>query len=423
MKPKTKLQHRVAVLSTGLQPITAHQRDYAVRHCFVHLAFLRKSGEAVCLECGNRWKVSSKGNVVCPHCGSKVKLQATKKLVYSDAAYFMVMTTESEFQVLRYFFCEQECRAGRQASYRTDEVCQVWMDSRGRMVVMSIARRIMSMYCDDWILGTEMEVRRTRCRTTYWYDIDPLVVYPYKRILPELKRNGFSGEFHDIRPVPLLRGLLSESCIETLFKAGQYPLVSFFAGSSQIARYWESIRICLRNGYLVSDVSLWRDMIEMLYFLGKDARNAHYVCPKDLHEAHDRWFRLQSRRREELRRQKMIEDINSNEEEFAANRQRFFGLQLQDGELTILPLKSVWQVYEEGVAMKHCVFENRYYSKQYSLLLSARVNGERMETVEVSLSELAVVQSRGRSNMLTPYHERIIDLVNRNMHLIASLDR
>jgi len=36
----------------------------------------------------------------------------------------------------------------------------------------------------------------------------------------------------------------------------------------------------------------------------------------------------------------------------------------------------------------------------------------------VSLSKLAVVQSRGVCNKNTSYHARIIDLVNRNMSLI-----
>ena len=50
--------------------------------------------------------------------------------------------------------------------------------------------------------------------------------------------------------------------------------------------------------------------------------------------------------------------------------------------------------------------------------LSATIDGKRIETVEVSLSKLTVVQSRGVCNQCTDYHARIIDLVNRNMPLI-----
>ena len=68
--------------------------------------------------------------------------------------------------------------------------------------------------------------------------------------------------------------------------------------------------------------------------------------------------------------------------------------------------------------MHHCVFENEYYKKKDSLILSARVNGERMETVEVSLKTFQVIQSRAVCNHTSAYHNRIIELVNRNMGLI-----
>lgn len=45
--------------------------------------------------------------------------------------------------------------------------------------------------------------------------------------------------------------------------------------------------------------------------------------------------------------------------------------------------------------MHHCVYSNGYYRKDDSLILSATIDGKRIETVEVSLSKLTVVQSRG----------------------------
>ena len=41
-----------------------------------------------------------------------------------------------------------------------------------------------------------------------------------------------------------------------------------------------------------------------------------------------------------------------------------------------------------------------------------------METVEVDLRTLEVVQCHGKHNQDTEYHERIIDLVNKNANLI-----
>ncbi|SBW05631.1 Cas9 inhibitor AcrIIA9 family protein [uncultured Dysgonomonas sp.] len=53
-----------------------------------------------------------------------------------------------------------------------------------------------------------------------------------------------------------------------------------------------------------------------------------------------------------------------------------------------------------------------------SLIFSARIRGKRIETVEVSLKQLKVVQCRGLQNSNTEYHDRIISLVTKNMHLI-----
>ena len=65
-----------------------------------------------------------------------------------------------------------------------------------------------------------------------------------------------------------------------------------------------------------------------------------------------------------------------------------------------------------------CVFGSEYYKKAHTLILSARIGGEIIETVEVDLRTLKVVQCHGKYNQDTEYHERIIDLVNKNANLI-----
>lgn len=58
-------------------------------------------------------------------------------------------------------------------------------------------------------------------------------------------------------------------------------------GFSQL-RYKPSFNICNRNHYIIKDASLWEDYMSLLAYFGKDLRNAHYVCPKNLKVAHDR---------------------------------------------------------------------------------------------------------------------------------------
>ncbi len=64
------------------------------------------------------------------------------------------------------------------------------------------------------------------------------------------------------------------------------------------------------------------------------------------------------------------------------------------------------------------MWANRYYLKENSLILTATIGGKRIETVEVDLKRLCVVQSRGVCNSNTEYHDRIVNLVNSNMNLI-----
>jgi hypothetical protein len=70
-------------------------------------------------------------------------------------------------------------------------------------------------------------------------------------------------------------------------------------------------------------------------------------------------------------------------------------------------------IKEEGIAMHHCV--GLYYNRPQSLILSARVDGKRVETIEVNLNAYSLMQSRGVCNESTEFHDRIVKLVNDNM--------
>ena len=122
----------------------------------------------------------------------------------------------------------------------------------------------------------------------------------------------------------------------------------------------------------------------------------------------------QDKEAEARRRQKASE----NEARFQALKAPFFGITFTDGVIQVKVLESVQEYLEEGRALHHCVFTNEYYLKKQSLILSARTDGKRIETIEVSLQTLEVVQSRGICNKNTEYHDRIINLVNANSNLI-----
>lgn len=81
-------------------------------------------------------------------------------------------------------------------------------------------------------------------------------------------------------------------------------------------------------------------------------------------------------------------------------------------------MESVEEYRQEAESQHICLFSAAYGQRESSLILSARIDGRIIETIEVDLRTLRVVQSRGVCNQNTDYHDRIINLINANAHLI-----
>lgn len=418
MKPKTRLQREVAELIPSIKPMSPDQEQYGQIHCFDHIAFLRSGGkEAICSECGHRFMPASTEarRYRCPQCGMVIKPTRKHRSVRRDKSYYMVIDKAGRFQVLRWFLFEAVYKAGKEAWYDSYEVSRIFIAPEGRVRVER--SRASGYYIDSFSLSSDLEIRAGA--DSVLDDILPYAVYHRKRIIPELRMRGFNGSLHGMAPVRLIEALLHDSKAETLIKCGQYRLLAHFLcnRSEPIAYYWPSIKICIRNGYTVKDGSMWCDMLSALRYLGKDLHSPRYVCPPDLKEAHDEYMRMSERKSRMEAAEKRRLDRAKADDAYLKEKAAFLGIALTDGEIHIEPLQSVNEFEEEGKAMHHCVYLNEYYRKP-SLILSARIDGKRIETVEVSLKSFKVVQSRGLCNKNTEYHDRIIRLVQENMGMI-----
>ncbi len=246
------------------------------------------------------------------------------------------------------------------------------------------------------------------------------MIYPRYKVLPIFRRNGFANDFFDISPIKVFRALL-DNRMETLLKVGEIDLFRHFliSRNASLEDYWQFIRIVLRKKYIITDIATWCDHINTLKTLGKDIRNPKFICPTDLQDSHDYYNQLlNGRRQREFDEIRHKEDMQS-QERFYERRKPYFGLCFSDGLIQVAVLDSLKAFEEEGKAMNHCVYKCRYYDREDSLILSATIEGKRIETIELSLQTLEVVQCRGKCNSITEYHERIINLVNANAHLIA----
>lgn len=259
MKPRTKIQKEVMHLSKRLPKITEVQRQYAFHHSFEHIGRRSAKGIITCGECGHQWQgngalADALCGCTCPHCGMELKVHTTRKRVFKENEYFSIITACKGYQVIRFFFAKAYYKIGQAAEYSIYEVAQRWIAPNGKFETIAKLRGISFIYYDLWQEYSPMEIRRNH----HVYDITPACTYPRVRIIPELKRNGFKGEFHNLQPFELFCELLKNNQAETLIKTGQYSLLSYFIrySSKSIATYWNAIRIATRSKYIVEDAGI-----------------------------------------------------------------------------------------------------------------------------------------------------------------------
>lgn len=442
MKPVTKREKLVAKLSAQLPHITDSQREWAVQHIGHAVAYSNKRF-TWCSECGQLFKfnkaeylvdVINDGNkVTCPHCGKVLELkEGMYGKFHEDKYYYTIITTMKGFQVFRHFLVDKFCKRGEKSSHIIYEVVQNWVNKDGKETIMARDIAPLCYYRDNWLLNKGMSIKRTSSGYYYVnnYDIDAYFVYPRKRFIPQMKRNGFTGDFLNLPPNVFSRNLLGCNEYEYLLKTNQKSVFYHLANRcDKTIPYKYAINICHRNNYIIEDANLWFDMLQTLSALGKDLHNPHYICPANLRMAHDEWMNELRKKREKEDRERMKKEMAERlaealkwEKKYREAKQKFFDLVISNDNIIVEVLKSIKEFEEEGKAMHHCVFTNEYYKNNDCLILSAKDNeGNRIETIEINLTTFKIIQSRGVCNKFTERHEEIMNLVNLNMTKIQML--
>lgn len=424
MKPQNKFQKQVVEASKTLPKLTKEQIEWGYANGIDHIGHRTEKGVMTCTKCGHSWQGA--GHLVtiltdcnCPNCNTKLTVETTKKRTFNARYYMTVITAHAGYQVLRSVMLFCSVKVGETPKYDYSEVMQRWIAPNGKHCTFAKLRQTMgTCYYDAWIFHTPLELRHENSNNKFYINVyDKIytgVVYPRMKLIPELKRTGYKKAFYGQKPLDLFHTLLTDSRAETLMKTGYTKLLKRImdSGWKNIDKYWQSVRICIRNGYKINDATMWCDYIGFLRFFGKDLYNAKYVCPTDLKAEHDRYMQKKAKADAQAELEKQLE----KEAEFKAIKAKFFGLIFSDGRISIRVLESVQEIVAEGQAMHHCV--GGYSSKEDSLILSATIDGKRIETVEVSISKLRVIQCRGVCNKNTKHHSQIISLVNSNMPLI-----
>jgi hypothetical protein len=427
MKPKTALQKQIVELSSKLPVINDKQKQYAIDKSFENWAVISRN-TMFCLECSNSWKEGkgidstlSDDKRKCPSCSKTLKLFKYNKQIFKEIEYFGILTTIEGYQVVRMLSATKFMKKSEKPTYLISEVMQHFIDEKGVMTTMSKKTQMFSQAYDQWVFHSDLEVREDYIREEKRANLNPWKIYPERKILPIIKRNGFKGQFHGIAPQNLFKGILTNSNAECLLKSNQTSALEYYLSNPYYRKYLPSVKICTRNSYAIKHFKLWVDYVDLLIHFGKDLQNPKYVCPSNLSLAHDK---LVAKKRAIQRKDKyknLKQEIEEAQIVYNEQKKEFFGLKFTDKKITVSVIERVSEFMEEGDELGHCVFTNEYHKKPNSLVFSASIGNKRLETVEVLLSENKIEQSRGKGNKATKYNQKIIDLVNRNLHKISAI--
>lgn len=375
-------------------------------------------GQTTCGDCGHKFTHRGKGKfVVYPHCGHRLEIKDTTKRTYKESTYFALIDTIDGLQVKRVFLLTAEYKKGQPMKSTNDEVCRMWLNAQGQTAVTSRTRTI-GYYRDCFNWSSEIELRGM---SDVHHIISNAWHYPRYKAIPELRRNGMKGALPNCHPFELMKALLTDARIETLMKSSNHKAVKYFIDNrSMLDKCWNSHKIAMRHGYEIEDYSMWCDLIKLLEKSGRDTHSTKYICPINLRAEHDYWLNKTTTEEERRRKAEQLERAKRKEENFYKDKSCYFGIVIKDTDIEISVLDSIEAYQAEGEAMHHCVFKCEYYARQNSIILSAHdKDGNRIETIEYSLTENKVVQSRGVCNQNTDYHDRIVNLVNAHRFIKA----
>lgn len=421
MKPRTATEIKIVELSNALPKITRNQYEMAFTKCFGKYA-VQSRKSLFCLECGHTWKLTESKEIKsihCDKCRKKVVVTDRYKNGFQETDYYQIITTAEKFQVVRTICVKKYMKKNCEPSFFGHEVMQIFIDERGKARTMSKNVMGMSQYYDQWVVSSELTLKHNDRNRFYLRG----VIHPNKKVLSIVKRNGFRGSCYGIPPQQLFCEMLTDTIAETLLKTNQHSLLYYHIRNTRLKAdgiYWNALKICNRNGYLIKDAKMWIDYLDLLSHFNKDLRSPKYICPANLKLRHDKLMtkKLKETLAETLQRKKV--QIAMSQKHYFKSKRQFFGLVFSEKNISINVIETVKEFLEEGIIHNHCVFTNDYYKKENCLILSAKVDGIHTETIQVSLENLEILQARGRGNKATKHHRAIVNLVAKNLHKIGA---
>lgn len=261
MKPKNKFQQQIVEASKTLPSITKEQIQWGYDNAISYVGQRTKGGKITCCKCAHSWQgmgelINTLLGCECSNCKSKLIIKASQKRSFNDSYYMTVIDAHKGYQVVRTIMLSYTTKVGKLPEYTYSEVMQRWIAPNGKHCTFARLRQTMgTMYYDLWLFYTPLELRSENTNNKYYINIYDRIstgaVYLKQKLIPELKRTGYKTALYNQKPLDLYRILLTDSKAETLIKTKQTKLLKRILdmGWKNIDNYWQSIKICIRNGY------------------------------------------------------------------------------------------------------------------------------------------------------------------------------
>ena len=425
MKPRTKIQKEIVGYHKKVSDISRKDIDYIKEKAFPHKAYVTQK-KITCLRCNHIWENDMKPNSMilkiigetCPSCNTKLMPLEGRKRTNSQVTYFTKIDTYKGYQLVRIFYISRDLKAGEENHWHISEVIQHWIrGTDGKHQVMTAPYNGFGYGFTDpsWSFGP-MEIKHVQDK----FRIQKNYI-PGRKTLAIIKRNGYNGNFQTLNPVIFFKAILRMGTkSETLLKMKQYDLFveSAIYNLESIYIFWKQIKIAVRSEYIIENARDWFDHLRLLREFGKDINSPKYICPRNFKREHQRYIDKQRRIIEKEKIEKLKKTIDKENKFYIERINKFLDIDISVRDLTIRVIPDVKDFFREGHKLRHCIYSNEYYKENDSLIFSARIGIERVETVQFSLSRMQVVQSRGRFNQFSEHHQQIIKLVNDNAKLI-----
>lgn len=427
MQPRNRYERNVVALSTKLPKLSMKQIGYAIEHCFSHDAAVKsaKHHTYYCLDCGEVFSdESSTGIVTCPHCGHKLTVKGVRKKTTITKS-LQIVTKKEDFFVFRTFYFLKTTQWKHQAEYKFFEVIQRYIKPGKPVVVMARSNIQNWYYYDLFSYFSPLSIKKNLSK----YDFDAFATYGMSRLLPILKRNGYSEVLEKGKSFQLVcERLLGNPHWETVVKKGRLDIWNYVT-TKELDNYWPQVKMIMRNNYIPSDITMWVDMLKLAKKYHLDYFSPNIVMAKNLKKVHDTYLHVhleverKKREREEALEAKRRAEEKARKEEaerqyekkYAKINKRWLPIVITSGNITIKPLQNRQEFIEEGEKMHHCV--SMYFQREDSLILSARQNGKRIATIELNKKDFSVVQCRSYCNEVPERYDELLSIMEQNKKL------